>query len=81
MDIDGKLEKRLNSLLNFTFKALGIGYVASSADMIYRTIARDEPIETKAGYVTFSIIGSFLGYVLLNDGKKEGNKENGEEEK
>jgi hypothetical protein len=81
MDINGKLERRLNSLLNFTFKALGAGYLASSVDMVYRTITRNEPIETKVGYVTFAAIGGVLGYYLLNDSKKEENKEEKREEK
>jgi len=75
MDINGKLEKRLNSLLNFTFKALGVGYATGSAYGIYKTIAGSESAETKAGYVVFSAIGGFLGYCLLRGEKKEKEEE------
>ena len=81
MKLEDKFEKRIDSLLNFTFKALGVGYTVGSVYGVYRIIAGNEPAETKAGYVVFSAIGGFLGYVLLNDGKKEEKKEKGEEKK
>lgn len=59
------LEEKVNKILNLAFTSLGAAYTIGTVYLLYNTIAKPEPIETKVKNIAFSTISGFIGYHLL----------------